>query len=75
MNRQYPLVLTQQPSEPIRDKNRICSMAVKRAVFAGLGKDGEKCVGVVGREPGNMGENSCAWGPELQVKDEGAEAV
>jgi hypothetical protein len=28
-----------QPSEPIGDKNRITSLALKRAVFAGLGED------------------------------------
>jgi hypothetical protein len=39
MNRKYPLVLTQQPSEPIRDKKMITNMAVKRAVCAGLGRE------------------------------------
>jgi hypothetical protein len=29
-----------QPSEPIGDKNRIISMALKRAVYAGVGKEG-----------------------------------
>jgi hypothetical protein len=31
-----------QPSEPIGDRNRIASLAVKKAVFAGLGKYREK---------------------------------
>jgi hypothetical protein len=39
MNRQYPLVPTQQPDQPIEDKNRITSMVLKRAVCAGIGKD------------------------------------
>jgi hypothetical protein len=39
MNYQYPLVPTQQPGQPIGDKNRITSMALKRDVCAGVGKD------------------------------------
>jgi hypothetical protein len=34
-----PIGSQTQPSEPIRDKNRINSLALKRAVFAGLGEN------------------------------------
>jgi hypothetical protein len=40
-----------QPSEPIGDKNRITSMALKRAVYAGLGREGRSGEGIVAREP------------------------
>jgi hypothetical protein len=51
-----------QPSEPIGDENRIASLALNRAVCAGLGKyRGEVVRGVVGRESSSRAQNSCAW--------------
>jgi hypothetical protein len=51
-----------QPSEPIRDKNRITRMALKRAGGAGVGKEGRSCKGVKGREPRSKGGELCVWG-------------
>jgi hypothetical protein len=44
--------------EPIGDKNRISSLALRKAVFAGLGED--RGCDVMGREPRSMGKRSCA---------------
>jgi hypothetical protein len=47
-------------------------MAFKGAVCADLGKDGKSCKGVLGFEPGSMGEKSCVlvigmqWGMKKQ---------
>jgi hypothetical protein len=49
-------------SEPIGDENRIDNLALKKAVFAGLGKDGRSDKGAVGRELRSGGEKSCGWG-------------
>jgi hypothetical protein len=38
-----------QPSEPIGDKNRIMTQALKRTVFADLGKDKDRLCGLVVR--------------------------
>jgi hypothetical protein len=42
-------------SEPIGDENRIASVALRKAVFAGLGKDGRSDKGAVGRELRSVG--------------------
>jgi hypothetical protein len=39
-----PIGSQTQPSEPIGDKNRITSLALKRAVCAGIGNDGGEAV-------------------------------
>jgi hypothetical protein len=47
--------------EPIRDRNRITIMALKRDGCAGLGKDRRNGEGVVSKEPRSMGVELCAW--------------
>jgi hypothetical protein len=42
-----------------RRKEQDIRMALERGGFAGLGKDGERCKYVVGREPTSKGEKSC----------------
>jgi hypothetical protein len=49
------------PSEPTGDKNRIASLVLKRAVFAGLWKDGRSGKGAAGREPRSARGKSCDW--------------
>jgi hypothetical protein len=52
-----PIGCQTQPSEPVGDKNRVSILALKRAVFAGLGEH----KGEVGREPRTSGEQSYVW--------------
>jgi hypothetical protein len=51
-----PIGSQTQPSEPIGDKNRITSLALKRAVCAGLGNEGGEVVSVW------WTENRGVWG-------------